>query len=193
MKTQFLLAAALLASTACAQPGPYFTLSSGTATFGSQATNGQTKRRDAVGAGFALNGVFAVEASYFWVQEARDAAEDLAGPGFHNPDFFPVASGMKLCGYAYGPVLRWKVSDRVTLFTKQSAVTIKADETDWFNTGSATHWSYTVRAYQPSLGIDLRLSQRAPVRLGLEVSRALTKNYPVKNLTCVGLNLSYGF
>jgi len=193
MKTHFLLAAALLTAIVHAQPGPYFTLSSGTATFSSQATNGQTKRRDAVGAGFALNGVFAVEASYFRVQEARDAAEDLAGPGFHNPSLFAVTSGMKLSGYAYGPVLRWKVSDRVTLFTKQSAVTIKADETDWFNTGSATHRSYTVRAYQPSVGVDGRLSQRVPVRLGLEVSRALTDHYPVKNLTCVGLNLSYGF
>ncbi len=175
-----------------AQPGPYVTLSSGTATFSSEATPSQTERRDAIAVGYAANGVIALEASYFGVQPAGYEAEDLAGPGFYNPNLYPVTSAMKLSGYAFSLVLRWKLSDRVTLFTKQSTVSIKAEESTRYNTGGTSHWNSTVRAYQPSVGIDFRLSQETPVSLGLEVNRALTSRYPIKGLTCVMVNFTYG-
>jgi hypothetical protein len=182
----------LLIPAAWAQSGPYVTLSSGTATFSAENNPSQTRRRDAIAVGYAANGVIAIEASYFGVQPAGYAAVDMTGPGFFNPNFYPVTSAMKLSGYAFGLVLRWKLSDRVTLFTKQSVTSIKAEESTRFNTGWTSNWNSTVRAYQPGVGIDFRLSQKTPLSFGLEVNRALISSYAVNGVTCVMVNFTYG-
>lgn len=192
MKSRLLLVFILLIPAARAQSGPYVTLSSGTATFSAENNPSQTRRRDAIAVGYAANRVIAFEASYFWVQPQGYAADNPPSPGFYDPNFYPKTSEMRLSGYAFGLVFRWKLSDRVTLFTKQSAVSIKAGESTWYNTGWAGGWTSTIRAYQPGLGIDFRLSQKIPLRLGLEVNRALVSSYAANGVTSVLVNLSYG-
>lgn len=189
---RLLLFGLLLVPAAWAQSGPYVTLSSGTATFSAENNPSQTRRRDAIALGYAASRVIALEASYFWVQPQDYAADNPPSPGFQDPNFYPKTSEMRLSGYAFGLVFRWKLSDWVTLFTQQSVTSIKAEETTRYNIGWTAGWTSTIRAYQPGLGIDFRLSQKIPLRLGLEVSRALVSSYAFNGVTCVMVNFTYG-
>jgi len=193
MKTKLFVPLLLLVSTALAQPGPYLTLSTGSATFNPEDSGSQTRRRDSVAVGYTITNMLAVEASYFQIQEATYSPVGAPGPGFFDPNYYPTRSGTRLTGYTVGPVLRWQLSDRVTVFTRQMFASIKAKETTWFTGGATYDRNTTLGAWQPSVGIDFRLGGRLPLSLGLEVSHAVVSKYQVKDLTAVLVNFSYGF
>lgn len=184
-----LIALALLAlAPAMGQTGPYVNVSSGVATFTSSdylERTSFTKRRDAIGVGYAVNDLVALDVSYFQIQEAN-ASYTLASPG---PFGGTVNAREKLSGFAFGPVFRWKVTAVVTVFTRQSAVSIKDEITDsGHSVLSKTSWGY-----QPSIGLSFRLTSKAPVCLGLELNRVFSASGQAKDITGFLVNLSYGF
>jgi hypothetical protein len=191
MKTRLLILAMLLVPAAVAQPGPYVTVSTGSATFSSSDAGNQTKRRDAVCAGYAVSDLIALEVSYFQIQEAKYSPDNLSL--LFTPSYHSIEGREKINGFAFGPVFRWRLSERVTVFTKQSAVSIQIDQTTVYNTGPSSNWNSTTWGYQPSVGLDFRVTSKTPLSLGLELNRVLTTSGRIKDITGILVNLSYGF
>jgi hypothetical protein len=191
MKTILSILMALLALASGLQAEPYAMISTGSANYSSPTIGSQTKRRDTLCVGYALNERITIEASYFQIQEAVYNPEPLihAPPSFT----FAVEAREKKSGFAFGPVLRWKLSEEVTVFTKQSVASIRTDAVTVLNTGSSSNWSYTDWGYQPSAGVQFRPVKDSPVGVGLEISFLLTDRDRIKRLTTISLNLSYGF
>lgn len=192
MKTHLLIVVLLLALASGLQAQPYAMISTGSANYSSPYVGSQTKRRDTVSIGYALNERITVEASYFQIQEAIYTPE-LIFPPSSPPPSYTVEAREKKSGFAFGPVLRWKLSEEVTVFTKQSLASIQTDAVTVSNTGSSSSWSFTDWGYQPSVGVHVRPVKDSPVGIGLEVSFLLTDRNRIKRLTSVVLNLSYGF
>lgn len=180
----------ILAPVAMAQSGPYVTVSSGSATYSSSDLGSQTRRRDAISAGYLLSSLAALEVSYFQIEEATYYPEQ---PVHFVPPLYAIKAREKINGYAFGPVFRWKVSEQTTVFTRQSAVSIQIDETTEYNTGPASNWNSTTWGYQPSVGLDFRLFRQTPVSLGVELNHVFTTTGRIKNITGFLVNLSYGF
>ncbi len=181
---------------AMAQSGPFVTASSGLVTFSTSIfgeQNNHTKRRDAISVGYVLSDLVAFDLSYFQVQ-STEFTESFVFPGNSYSD----TERDKLSGFAFGPVLRWKLADGVTVFTRQSAVAITDEETvtiRGYNVAYTTtsKSNRTFWGYQPSVGINFRLTTKAPVSLGVELNHVFTGNGRVKDMTGLLLNLSYGF
>ena len=175
---------------AVAQPGPYVTVSSGSATYSSSDLGSQTRRRDAISAGYSLSSLVALEVSGFQIEEATYYPEQ---PIHFVPPTFAIKAREKINGFALGPVFRWKLSERTTVFTRQSAVSLQIDETTTYNGGQSSTWNSMVWAYQASVGIDFRLMSATPLSLGVELNHVFTTSGRVKDLTGILLSLSYGF
>lgn len=182
----------LWAPAAMAQSGPYVTASAGLATFDSSTTGNQAKSREAICAGYVLSDLIALEVSYFRIQEAQ-GFEDFPAPGIS----YTAETREKVSGFAFGPVFRWKLSEWATIFTKQSAVSIKDDESSvaTYSPGNvrvSSNSNSTFSGYQPSVGINFRLTNKAPVSLGLELNRVFATSDRIKRITGIFVNLSYG-
>ena len=189
MKTILPLFVSLLALAGALQAQPYAMISTGSVNYSSPDVGSQTKRRDTLSVGYALNEGIAVEASYFQVQEA---IYNPAPPPALLPSY-TVEAREKKSGFAVGPVFRWKLSDQVWVFTRQSLASIRTDAVKVSNTGASTGWSYTDWGYQPSAGVQFRPVKDSPVGVGLELSFLLTNRNRIKRLTTFVINLSYGF
>jgi len=174
------------------QAQPYAMISTGSANYSSPTVGSQTKRRDTLSIGYALNERITVEASYFQIQETN-YTPDLIFPGGILPPSYTVQAREKKSGYAFGPMIRWKLSEGISVFTKQSLACIRTEAVTVLNTGSSPSWSYTDWGYRPSVGMQVRPVKDSPAGLGLEVSFLLTDRNRIKRLTTVALNLSYGF
>ncbi|HUL52210.1 MAG TPA: outer membrane beta-barrel protein [Opitutaceae bacterium] len=190
MKSALALLVVSLALIGALQAQPYAMLSTGSANYSSPTIGSQTKRRDTLGVGYALNERVAVEASIFQIQEATYTPDLPTLPGQTT---YTVQAREKKSGFAVGPVFRWKVLDQITVYTKQSFASIRTDAATVLNTGATTNWSYADWGYQPSIGAQLRAAKDSPVGLGVELSFLLTNRNRIKRLTTLGLNLSYGF
>ncbi|HUJ42937.1 MAG TPA: hypothetical protein VLW52_04940 [Opitutaceae bacterium] len=192
MKTIAPFLVALVALAGGLQAQPYVMLSTGSANYSSPTIGSQTKRRNALSVGYALNAGITIEAAYFQIQEANYAPDLNFAPG-QVPSSYTVQAREKKSGYVVGPVFRWKVVEQLTVFTKQSLATIRTDAAAVSNTGATTNWSYSDWGYQPSIGAQLQPLKDSPLGLGLELSFLLTDRNRIKRLTTLGLNLSYGF
>ena len=182
----------LLALASGLQAQPYAMISTGSTNYSSPTIGSQTKRRDTLSLGYALNERITVEGSYFQIQEAIYTPDLIFPPGGPPPSY-TIQAREKKSGFAIGPVIRWKLSEEVTVFTKQSLASIETDAVTVSNTGSSLSWSYTDWGYQPSAGVHFRPVKDSPLGIGLEVSFLLTNRNRIKRLTSVVLNLSYGF
>lgn len=189
MRTPLLTLALVLASTAIAEPGPFVTASVGSAAFSSSVTPSLTSPRYGLSAGYAFSDLFAVDVSYFQTAEAKYVPDVFIHAA---PALYGVEERQKISGFAFGPVFRWKLSDWVSVFTRQSYVSFKTDDVTLFNTGPTANRSLTTSGYQPSVGINFRFTKGAPFSVGLEVNHVLPSNDGIK-MTSVFANLSYGF
>jgi hypothetical protein len=187
-----LLCATALCSLCAAwcRAGPYITVSSGAATVQTNTIGEQTLRRNALGVGYGLTGMFALEVSGFRLADGTDDSGPF--PGIHGD----TISTEKLSGVAVGAVLRGRLSDWVTVYTKQSYVSLR-DEVSGLTRGiDFQYWSHsvaTISGWQPAVGLDFRLSRRVPLSLGVEVNQFFASNNNLRNLRSVMLNFSYGF
>jgi hypothetical protein len=104
MKTKLIVMLVLLIPAGGVQAQPYLSASTGTAHIDATGYGSQTRRRDAVAVGQGLTDLFAVEVSYFQIQEARYPL-----PVGSTQTTIPaaVAVRQKLSGLAVGPVFRW--------------------------------------------------------------------------------------